>query len=197
MSLTGNTGEDDVEKTATDRIEEQLRSVFPEGAIERVQVLEYGDDPEVEPGETAVRVFISRADRPEGKDADEETVHAFEEANRAAIRKVREELPRFIGWVEFRPDRPSGAARPHGPILRIGGRGGRAKTLDEVSEELTPVMTRLGPADLATVDTLITAGIANSRAEVLRWALGRIREHPAYAQLQQRVHEIDELKAQF
>ena len=41
------------------------------------------------------------------------------------------------------------------------------------------------------------AGIANSRAEVLRWALGRVREHPAYSQLQERVHEIDELKAQF
>ena len=40
-------------------------------------------------------------------------------------------------------------------------------------------MTRLGPADLATVDTLITAGIAGSRAEVLRWAVGRIRENPA------------------
>ena len=66
-----------------------------------------------------------------------------------------------------------------------------------MSKELTPVMTRLGAADLATVDTLITAGIANSRAEVLRWAVGRIREHPAYAQLQERVHEIDELKAQF
>jgi Arc/MetJ-type ribon-helix-helix transcriptional regulator len=58
-------------------------------------------------------------------------------------------------------------------------------------------MTRLGPADLATMDTLITAGIANSRAEVVRWALGRIREHPAYAQIQKRVHEINELKAQF
>ena len=68
---------------------------------------------------------------------------------------------------------------------------------DEAPGELTSVMTRLGPADLAVVDTLITAGIATSRAEVMRWALGRIREHPAYAQLQQRVHEIDELKAQF
>jgi len=58
-------------------------------------------------------------------------------------------------------------------------------------------MTRLAPADLATVDTLITAGIANSRAEVLRWAVGRIRENPAYAQLQDRVREINELKAQF
>jgi len=58
-------------------------------------------------------------------------------------------------------------------------------------------MTRLGGADLATVDTLIAAGIAGSRAEVLRWAVGRIRENPAYAQLQARVHEISELKAQF
>ena len=186
-----------MEKTATDRIEEQLRSAFPNGAIERVQVLEYGDDPQVEPGETAIRAFISRAGRPEGKEADQETLKAFEEANRAVIMKVRDEIPRFIGWVEFRPDRPDGAARAHGPALRIGGRGGRATTPEEVSEELTAVMTRLGPADLATVDTLITAGIANSRAEVLRWTVGRIRENPAYAQLQERVHEIDELKAQF
>jgi hypothetical protein len=189
--------EDGMEKTATDRIEEQLRSAFPEGAIDRVQVLEYGDDPQVEPGETAIRAFISRAGRPEGKEADQETLKAFEEANRAVIMKVRDEIPRFIGWIEFRPDRPDGAARAHGPALRIGGRGGRATTPEEVSEELTAVMTRLGPADLATVDTLITAGIANSRAEVLRWTVGRIRENPAYAQLQERVREIDELKAQF
>ncbi len=73
----------------------------------------------------------------------------------------------------------------------------RGAILDQMAGELTPVMTRLGPADLAPVDTLITAGIATSRAEVLRWALGRIREHPAYAKIQERVHEIDELKAQF
>jgi hypothetical protein len=53
------------------------------------------------------------------------------------------------------------------------------------------------PADLETVDALIVAGVATSRAEVLRSAAGRIRENPAYAQLQERVHEIDELKAQF
>jgi hypothetical protein len=58
------------------------------------------------------------------------------------------------------------------------------KLNDEASEEFTPVMTGLGPADLAPVDTLITAGIAASRAEVLRWAAGRIRENPAYARLQ-------------
>jgi hypothetical protein len=50
-----------MDQTVTDRIEERVKSAFPAGAIERVQVLEYGDDPEVEPGETAVRAFISRA----------------------------------------------------------------------------------------------------------------------------------------
>jgi hypothetical protein len=190
--------EDDLDQTVTDRIEERVKSAFPAGAIERVQVLEYGDDPEVEPGETAVRAFIARAGRPQGEEADKETVTAFEEANRPALKKIRHELPRLIGWIEFLPDRPSGAPRPHSlSVLRLAGRGVRARTPEEVSEELTPVMTRLGPADLATVDTLITAGIANSRAEVLRWAVGRIREHPAYAQLQERVHEIDQLKAQF
>ena len=187
-----------MDQTAADRIEKQLRSAFSAGAIERVQVLEYGDDPQVEPGQTAIRIFISRAGRPEGKQDDEEIVRAFKEANGAAVKHAVHDLPRFIQWIEFLPDRPSGAAgRPHGPVLRIGGRGEGARTPDEMSGELTPVMTRLGPADLATVDTLVTAGIANSRAEVLRWAVGRIREHPAYAQLQQRVHEIDELKAQF
>jgi hypothetical protein len=38
---------------------------------------------------------------------------------------------------------------------------------------------------------------AGSRAEILRWAIGRIRENPAYARIQDRVHEISELKAQF
>jgi hypothetical protein len=177
-------------------VEEQLRSVFPEGVIERVEVLGYGDDPAVEPGETAIRVFIDRAGRPEGKEADEELVHGFEEANREALRKLHDDLPRVIGWIEFVPSGQPRAARVHGPVLKIGGRGGRGAPLDEAGE-LTPVMTRLGPADLATVDMLITAGIATSRAEVLRWALGRIREHPAYAQIQERVHQIDELKAQF
>ena len=54
------------------------------------------------------------------------------------------------------------------------------------------VHTRLGPADLATVDAVIAAGIASSRAEVVRWAIGRIREDPAYARIQQKTRDIDE-----
>ena len=191
-----------MEKVSADRIAEQVRSAFPEGTIERVQVLTYGDDPAVEPGETAVRVFISRAGRPEGEESDKEIVKAFEETSRPVLSRLSHDLP-FIGWMDFRPHVQDESARSGGPcgtgpiFFRFRGRAGKPSPPDELAEQLTPVMTRLGTADLATVDTLIAAGIANSRADVLRWAVGRIRENPAYAQLQDRVHEINELKTKF
>src|ERR1700735_4625352 len=184
-------------KPGTTRVETQVRSLFPDGVISRVQVLEYGDDPAVEPGDIAVRVFLPRPDQPEGGEADEEIVGSFEKANREHLRKLNDELPRFVAWVEFQADSPDGAEKRRGQVWR-SARGGRpARPLDDAAEELTPVMTRLGPADLAPVDTLITAGIAGSRAEVLRWAVGRIRENPAYAQIQDRVREVNGLKARF
>ena len=181
----------------TTRVEKHIRSLFPDGVISRVEVLEYGDDPAVEPGDVAVRVFLHRPDQPESEEPDEEIVGSFERANRERLKKLNDELPRVITWVEFQADSPDGADKRRRHVLKIGRGGRAAKPLDDAAEELTPVMTRLGPADLATVDTLITAGIAGSRAEVLRWAVGRIRENPAYAQLQDRVREISELKARF
>ena len=49
---------------------------FPAGAITRIQVVEYGDDPEVEPEKTALRVFFDWAGRTEGNKADPKTVPA-------------------------------------------------------------------------------------------------------------------------
>jgi hypothetical protein len=168
-----------MENAVTERIEQQVRSAFPDGAIARVLVLQYGDDPEVEPGQAAMRVFFDWPGRSDGKKANPKTVHAFVVANSAALDALRDELPSVIEWVEFRPESPAGSATPHGLSYRITDRGRRPAAPDDVREEVTPVMTRLGPEDLATLDSLITAGIVNSRADGLRWALGRIREHPA------------------
>jgi Arc/MetJ-type ribon-helix-helix transcriptional regulator len=67
--------------------------------------------------------------------------------------------------------------------------------------EFTNVMVRLKTAELDIVDTLIAAGIANNRAEAIRWALIRIRERPAYEQLRERTREhtrdIERLKSEF
>jgi hypothetical protein len=68
---------------------------------------------------------------------------------------------------------------------------------DEIARGLTPVMAMLAPADLETLDTLITTGTAASRAEAARWAMARIREQSAYARLSERARELDQLKAHF
>src|SRR6266581_5822775 len=96
--------EDGMDRAMTDRIEQQVRQAFPEGVIARVQVLQYGDDPEVEPGQAAMRVFFDWPGRSDGKKADPKTLHAFLVANAAALDVLRDELPSVILWVEFRPE---------------------------------------------------------------------------------------------
>jgi hypothetical protein len=63
--------------------------------------------------------------------------------------------------------------------------------------EFTPVMVRLRGPELEIVDTLINVGIAPNRAEAVRWALARISERPAYAQLRDHTREIERLKTEF
>src|SRR5580692_5590234 len=112
-------------KPGTMRVEKHVRSLFPDGVISRVQVLEYGDDPAVEPGDVAVRVFLHRPARPEGGEADEEIVGSFEKANRERLKKLNDELPLVIAWVEFQADRPDETDKRRRHVLKIG-RGGRA-----------------------------------------------------------------------
>ena len=98
-----------MDKAMTDRIEQQVRQAFPESAIARVQVLQYGDDPEVEPGQAAVRVFFNWPGQAEGGQASPKTVHQFCNASAVALGVLRDGLPDVIGWAEFRPE---GEARP-------------------------------------------------------------------------------------
>jgi hypothetical protein len=188
-----------VDKALSDAVEAQFRSVFPEGTFTRVDVLGYGGDPDVEPGETAIRAFVDRSGHPAETWEDDETVmQAFEQAHRQAITWLHRDgqLP-SIAWIQMIPDTPDrrvpGAVLWGFPSMFFGMRSDVA----DDAPGFASVRTNLGPADLATVDALITAGIASSRAEAMRWAIGRIRENPAYAQIQQRAREISELKAQF
>ena len=73
-------------------------------------------------------------------------------------------MPSFprLGRLEFRASADTG----DGPRLVLGGRprGSLEARAAEGGGDLTPVMARLGPVDLETLDALITAGIAASRA---------------------------------
>jgi hypothetical protein len=95
-----------VDKAVSDSIEQQLRSAFPDGTFTQVNVLGYGDDPDVEPGETAIRAFVDRAGHPAGTWQDDETVmRAFEKANSQAITWLHRDgqLP-SIAWIQAIPD---------------------------------------------------------------------------------------------
>jgi hypothetical protein len=173
------------------QIDELVRARFPSG-VQRVALLQYGDDPAVEPGELMVRVLIEAADGPQGGPA----LERFDQAHKPAMKELRREMEERFPEVSRLEMTVDTAEEPKRGRLSLWI--GRPPAMHERGTgELTPVMARLGPVDLETLDALITAGIAANRAEAVRWALARIRERPAYQQLRERIREIDELKAQF
>jgi hypothetical protein len=169
------------------RLDEQVKEHFPDGGVQRIALLQYGDDPSVEPGDLLVRVSLEEA-------AEDPPLPAWKRENEAMISELHRELMENLpagSYLEFcfgensrqgrirqQPDCP-----PDDPARR--------------KQDLTPVDIRLGPVDLQMLDTLITAGTAASRAEAIGWVLARIRDRPAYARLSERARELDELKAQF
>ena len=65
------------------RAEEELNRQFGDGTVQKVEVLQYGDEPVIEPGQVMVRVILTPTD----EDPDE-MLHAFEKAHRAAIENL-------------------------------------------------------------------------------------------------------------
>jgi hypothetical protein len=183
-----------MEEAELARIREQfaqkVRERFPGAPIERVEVLQYGDQPEIEPGQLLARVIV---ETPDDEPQRRQAFDAFHDEHREALHELRSELDRLPTRVtlQFTNGADSGKGKP---VIQLGqgpaGPGGGGPGL-------TPVMARLGQEDLETLDTLITVGIASSRAEAVRWALARIRERPAFEQLRAHTREIETLKSQF
>ena len=177
-------------------IEHEVHKRFPGDAVQRVVLLHYGDDPEIEPGELWVRVFL-RADRPEDY---EQIISAFERDHQAAIEGFLLELVARlceIRLVQFTFSKNPVTSESDGPCNRIMEYGQRLADLQAWERgEATHVPAHLGPAGLETVDTLIRAGIADDRADAIRLVLPRFREQPEYEQLRERVSEIDRLRAE-
>jgi hypothetical protein len=163
--------------------------------VRQAVLLQYGDDPDIEPGTRWVRVLLD-ADRPEDYD---ETLTAFHLANTTAREQFTSYLAeklREIRLVEYTfSDNP----------VTFGGHGPRLSNpvgewLPGIQEreygEATPLLARLGPAGLETVDTLIMTGTAATRAEAIRWALDRIREQQAYQRLRELRSDADYKRVQ-
>jgi hypothetical protein len=187
------------DRAVIDRIEREIEHEadkrFPGGAVQRVVLLHYGDDPEIEPGELWVRVFL-RAGRPEDY---EQIILAFDRDHRAAIEEFLLELVarlREIRLVEFTFSTNPVTSEKDGPCNRMEF-GQRLADLQAWElGEATHVPAHLGPAGLETVDTLIMAGIADDRADAIRLVLPRFRELPEYEQFRERVRETGRLRAE-
>jgi hypothetical protein len=186
------------------QFDEEVRRRLSGGPIERTEVLQYGDEPEIEPGQILARVVVDAQGATDegGKEERGERLEAFRNANRDAIRELRDNLNKLPLPVIFEltlggePPADGDGPKRIGPRMRMMG-GPPDRIIPAGEGPMTPVMARVGPEDLETLDTLITVGIATSRAEAVRWALARIRERPAYEQLRARTREIEELKSQF
>jgi len=190
-----------MEQAEFERIRDQfvhdVHERFPDAPIERVEVLEYGDDPEVEPGQLIARLVIDApADEPD-------RLRAFESFHRQygeAFHDLRRELDKLGAPIVLQFVAGGGTAGQGGitgPRIQLLHAGPGPCGPGPDGPELTPVMARLSREDVATLDTLIAAGIASSRAEAVRWTLARIRERPAFEQLRAHTREIQTLKSQF
>jgi hypothetical protein len=176
----------DVLDTIEREIDQEARARFTGTAVRQAVLLQYGDDPLIEPGDVWVRVLLDEPDEPD--DEWEPVLTAFEQANEASIEQFRGYLAaklREIMQVEYVFCNDPATFDGDGP------RGGMpvAQRLSDIQEwehgQATFVLVALGPAGLETLDTLIMAGIAATRAEAIRWAVDRIREQPAHQRLRE------------
>jgi hypothetical protein len=153
-------------------------------------LLQYGDDPVVEPGKLWVRVLIGTEY--------EESMKEWVGEHAGSLQEYLAEMLPQLRRIEVTIDDPEMIDHHKGPgaMLRIPGSPADPGE-DKPAGVLTPLFARLGRADLETLDRLINAGIAANRAAGVRWALAGIRERPAYGKLSERASELEELKAQF
>lgn len=187
---------------ARQKFEYEVRTRLAGAAIAGVELLRYGDVPEIEPGELLGKIFIAL---PEGADRADTAVRreaatAFHKAHREALAGLRKAVgATAAGGGLHDADFPNTTLAPdRGPVVSMKMKADRSPALRLGGDQpLTAVMARLGREDLETLDTLIAVGIASSRAEAVRWALARIRERPAYEQIRARSREIETLKSRF
>lgn len=187
--------EDKRPQTADDeRLRQEILSRFPESSLLAVEFERHDDRPDlIAPGEVWVRLIPRGPEEYNAnhltapQDVSRHVVYEFHREHDDRLQQLRKDLPGLV------PERFGQLAVNCGMQTITASWGERPSG----ERGLTAVMARLNQEDLETLDTLIAAGLAPSRAEAVRWSLARIRERPAFLELQQRVREIERLKAEF
>ena len=189
-----------MDQTERDHIQHELEIMANEllpGWIRRVELLQHDDAPWMEPGQLMPRL-VFKIRRPPARPASRspkaaKAARTFKLAVGPGLNQFRQDL--LERWPEIRyievMQEDNNGQRTAGNVRFV--EDGR----EAADGEFTHVMVRLKTPELEIVDTLIAGGIANNRAEAIRWALTRIRERPAYQQLREHTRDIDRLKSEF
>ena len=176
-------------------LENEANELFP-GWIRRVELLQHDDAPMIEPGQLMPRLvlagLVARRAEPDPRKLRKEA-RTLKLQIGPGLNQFRDDLLRR--WPEIR----------YFELMFVDGNGQTVDSTVRFVEdgreaadgEFTHVMVRLKAPELDIVDTLIAAGIANNRAEAIRWALNRIRERSAYEELRQHTRDIERLKNEF
>ncbi|MFI5254849.1 MAG: hypothetical protein ACHQ15_05275 [Candidatus Limnocylindrales bacterium] len=143
----------------------------PEVRTDREEILVVGDLADVELGKDATDATRSAAR--------ESRVDAFREETREARMAIADDAQqrfrKVVSWA-----------------VRVGGEEYPFTTL------ALPVMTRLRMKGRRTLDTLVAAGVARSRAEALAWCVKLVAEHEAdwIAGLQEALQGVEKKRAE-
>ncbi len=118
------------------RLDEQVKEHFPDGGVQRIALLQHGDEPSVEPGDLLARVFIDEAE-------EDPPLPAWHRDHETMIRELQHELA----------ERLPGASHLEfwfGENGRQGKTGPPHPTRGE--QDLTPAHIGLEAADLEMLD---------------------------------------------
>src|ERR1700733_1006807 len=105
-----------MDRAAADHIEQEVLGRFPDGTLSSVQVLQYGEDPAIEPGEVGIRLTIEAKAGPED---DGEMLDAFMGTHRAVLKGLRRDI-RELSPETKRVEFVSGADGKNKFMMRLG-----------------------------------------------------------------------------
>ena len=84
----------------TAQFDQQIRERFPDAPGQAIEVLQYGDVPEVEPGQLMARVIL---DAPADGEGRRQVLETFHDTHRTAVHDLRRDLDKLreVGILEF------------------------------------------------------------------------------------------------
>jgi Peptidase family S41/N-terminal domain of Peptidase_S41 in eukaryotic IRBP len=170
---------DQAERAMVERaINHEMQERFAAGAVQRAALLQYGDDPAIEPGQLMVRVFIPAAGGPP-----EQALAAWQDTHQAGIDALRRELSlrlpaaRLLEFTFTEPGAPRISVPDDGSLAaeQLSGREIVTKALellranyvfpDQAEQAATAIEARLEAGEYDNLDEITLTELLTSHLQ--------------------------------